>query len=67
MSGADEDIDKYTLTTQTSLGFHSMKPEGKPGVPEQIDLAYDEDLPSAFWEVEQDVQVLDIQGSLKNV
>ena len=41
MSGADEDIDKYTLTTQFSLGFHSMKPEGEPGVPEQIDLAYD--------------------------
>ena len=42
-----------------------MKPEEEPGVPEQIDLAYDEDLPSVFWEVEQDAQVLDVQGRLK--
>ena len=63
LSGADGDADKYKLSTQ-SLGF---QPEREPaiGVPEQIDLTCEEGLPSVFWEVEQEVQVLDVQGRLK--
>ena len=64
LSGADEEIDKHKRSIQ-SVGF---QPEREPaiGVPEQIDLTCGEGLPSVFWEVEQEVQVLDVQGWLKS-